>query len=299
MGMDILKETDKKSVTQVFGAYVLWGILPVFWKLLAELNAFYVLASRIVWSSVFCLLMIMITKKTEECKAVLRNKHLCRTLMCSGIAVAINWGIYIYAVNGNHILDASLAYYMNPLMVIALGFFLFQEKLVAKQWMAIGIAALGVLIAVIAYGEFPVFAIVIGGSFAIYSAIKKNVKCDGLISTFIEATFLTPFALAYILWAEMGQAGAAGVFEGTQFLLLPMSGIVTSIPLLLFSMGVSKVSMSLTGILMYVNPTLQLLIGVLLYHETFDIAKAIMFGCVWIGVILFVSARKKSLQKQN
>ena len=296
MRTDVSKETDRKSIIQVFAAYVLWGVLPVFWKLLAEMNSFYVLATRIVWSAIFCLLLIVITKKSEELKRVLQNGQLRKTLMCSGIAVAVNWGIYIYAVNGNHILDASLAYYMNPLMVIALGFFLFQEKLMVRQWIAIGIAALGIMIAVVAYGEFPIFAIVIGASFAIYSAIKKNVKCDGLVSTFVEAAFLTPFALAYIVWAEIGQAGAIGVFEGMQFMLFPMAGIVTSVPLLIFSMGVSKVPMSLTGILMYVNPTLQLLIGVLLYHETFDIAKGIMFVCVWIGVVLFVSARKRNIR---
>ena len=109
MGTDSAKEADKQSIIQVFMAYVLWGVLPVFWKLLAELNAFYVLASRIVWAAVFCLILIVLTKKTEELKAVLGNKQLRKTLMCSGIAVAVNWGIYIYAVNGNHILDASLA----------------------------------------------------------------------------------------------------------------------------------------------------------------------------------------------
>ena len=190
--------------------------------------------------------------------------------MCSGIAIAVNWGVYIYAVNSGHILDASLAYYLNPLMVIALGFFLFKEKLAFRQWLAIAVAALGILIAIVAYGEVPVFAIVIGTSFAVYGAIKKNVKCNGLISTFVEAAFLTPFALAYILWAEMGHVGAVGTLEGMQFLLIPMSGVVTSIPLLLFSIGVAKVSMSLTGILMYINPTLQFMIGALLYHETFD-----------------------------
>ena len=182
---------------------------------------------------------------------------------------------------------------MNPLMVIALGFFLFREKITVRQWMAIVIAALGIVVAVVAYGEFPVFAVIIGASFAVYGAIKKNVKCGGLISTFVEAAFLMPFALLYILWAETAHAGAVGVLEGVQFLLIPMSGIVTSIPLLLFSIGVAKVSMSLTGILMYINPTLQLLIGILLYHEIFDLAKGIMFVCVWIGVILFVSANRK------
>ncbi|WP_458407640.1 EamA family transporter RarD [Anaerotignum sp.] len=290
--MDTSKEKDRKSITQVFGAYVLWGVLPIFWKMLAQLNSFYVLASRIVWSAIFCMILIIITKKTDELKQVLGSKQLRKTLMCSGIAVAVNWGVYIYAVNGNHIVDASLAYYLNPLIVIALGFFIFKEKLVIRQWMAIGIAALGIIIAVIAYGEFPIFAIVIGSSFAIYGAIKKNVKCDGLISTFVEALFLSPVALIYIIYAEIGQAGALGVFEGLQFGLLPMAGIVTSIPLLIFSMGVSKISMSLAGMLMYINPTLQLLIGVLLYHETFDIAKGIMFVCVWIGVFLFISSKK-------
>ena len=291
--MDTSKENEKNGILQVFGSYILWGVLPIFWKLLSELNSVYVLATRIVWSAVFCLLLIAATKKTEELKVVLSDKKLRKTLLCSGIAVAINWGVYIYAVNNGHILDASLAYYMNPLIVIALGFFLFQEKLVLRQWMAIAVAALGILIAVIAYGEFPLFAIIIGSSFAVYGAIKKNVKCSGLISTFVEALFLSPLALLFILWAEWGQAGAIGTLEGMQFLLIPMSGIVTSIPLLLFSMGVSKVSLSLTGILMYINPTMQLLIGVLLYHETFDFAKTIMFVCVWIGVVLFISAGRK------
>lgn len=291
--MNISKENEKSGILQVFGSYILWGILPIFWKMLSELNSVYVLATRIVWSAVFCLLLIVLTKKTAELKAVLTDKKLRKTLLCSGIAVAINWGVYIFAVNNGHILDASLAYYMNPLIVIALGFFLFQEKLVMRQWMAIGVAALGILIAVVAYGEFPLYAIIIGGSFAVYGAIKKNVKCSGLISTFVEALFLSPLSLLFILWAESGQIGAVGTLEGAQFLLIPLSGIVTSVPLLLFSMGVAKVSLSLTGILMYINPTMQLLIGVLLYHETFDFAKTIMFVCVWIGVVLFVSANRK------
>ncbi|MBQ2879573.1 MAG: EamA family transporter RarD, partial [Anaerotignum sp.] len=252
MNREMEKGIEKGSILQVFASYVLWGIFPVFWKLLSELDAVYVLSSRIVWSAVFCLLLIVMTKKTEELKTVLSDPAFRKTLMCSGIAIAVNWGVYIYAVNSGHILDASLAYYLNPLIVIALGFFLFREKLVARQWLAIAIAALGILIAVVAYGEFPVFAIVIGTSFAIYGAIKKNVKCNGLISTFVEALFLTPFALIYILWAEAGHIGAVGTLEGLQFLLIPMSGIVTSIPLLLFSIGVAKVSMSLTGILMYI-----------------------------------------------
>ena len=216
--------------------------------------------------------------------------------MCSGIAVAINWGLYIYAVNSGHILDASLAYYLNPLMAIALGFIVFKEKLLKMQWVSIGIAATGIILAIVMYGTVTVFALIIGASFAIYGAIKKNVACSGLVSTFVEATFLSPFAIAYILWAEQSGAGAAGVLQGTEFLLLPLAGVVTSIPLLVYSAGITKVSLSLSGILMYINPTLQLLIGILLYQETFDVARKVMFVCVWIAVILFISAGRKKAE---
>ena len=137
--MDFTKTTEKKSILQVFGSYVLWGIFPVFWKMMAELNSVYVLSSRIVWSAVFCFLLIVLTKRTEELKRVLADGKMRKTMMCSGIAIAVNWGVYIYAVNSGHILDASLAYYLNPLIVIALGFFLFQEKADEELLVALGL----------------------------------------------------------------------------------------------------------------------------------------------------------------
>lgn len=284
---------DKKGMLEILSCYVMWGILPVFWKLLAELNAVYVLSSRIIWSAVFCFVILLITGKGEELKRTFADWHTMKKLMSSGIAVAINWGLYIYAVNSGHILDASLAYYLNPLMAIALGFCCFKEKLGKKQWISIGIAAFGIVMAIVMYGTVPVFALIIGGSFAVYGAIKKNVTCSGLVSTMIEATLLSPFAVIYIVWSEHAGCGAIGTFQGMQFLLLPLAGIVTSVPLLAYSAGITKISMSLSGILMYVNPTLQLLVGVCLYHEKFDIARRIMFVCVWIAVILFVSGKRK------
>ena len=291
-----MKTKDKKGIIEILTCYIMWGVLPVFWKLLEELNSVYVLASRIIWSAVFCFIIILFTGKMEELKNVLANKQMVKKLMCSGIAVAINWGLYIYAVNSGHILDASLAYYLHPLMAIALGFIVFKEKLLKMQWVSIGIAATGIILAIVMYGTVPVFALIIGASFAIYGAIKKNVACSGLVSTFVEATFLSPFAIAYILWAEQSGAGAAGVLQGTEFLLLPLAGVVTSIPLLVYSAGITKVSLSLSGILMYINPTLQLLIGILLYQETFDVARKVMFVCVWIAVILFISAGRKKAE---
>ncbi len=297
--MNTFRETDKKSVMQVLICYILWGLLPIFWKLLSALDSFYILASRIVWSAVFCFIIIICCKNTGELKKILKNRKQMKLLACSSVMIAINWGAYIYAINSGHILDASLAYYMNPLLSIGLGFVFFKEKLKKLQWLAIAIAATGIMITIITYGSIPYFALIIGGSFAVYSAIKKNVTCDGLTSTLMEALLLAPIAVLYIAMSEYGNSGAVGTLNGVQLLLLPAAGVVTSIPLLAFSSGITKVPMSLSGILMYVNPTLQLIIGVILYQEKFDLAKGIMFIFVWVALILFLYSGKKEPGKNK
>ncbi len=284
---------NKRGVAEILTCYLMWGILPVFWKFLAEVNPVYVLASRILWSAVLCLLIILLTGKMSELREVLANRQMVRRLVASGIAVAINWGLYIYAINSNHILDASLAYYLNPLLSIALGFVIFKERLLKLQWVSIIIAATGILIAIIMYGEVPIFALTIAISFSVYGALKKGFTCSGLVSTCVEASVLVPIALIYVVFSEISGAGAIGVLEGAEFILLPMAGVVTTIPLLVFSAGITKIPMSLSGILMYINPTIQLLIGVLLYGERFDQARKVMFVCVWIAVFLFISAGRK------
>lgn len=282
----------KKSVIQILACYILWGVLPIFWKTLSQLDSFYVLSSRIVWSVVFCLFIIVLTKDMDELKSTLRNREQMKKLLCSGFMVAINWGFYIYAIGAGHILDASLAYYLNPLFAIALGFIVFHEKITKRQWLAIGIAAFGIMVAIIGYKTVPYFSLIIGSSFAIYGAIKKKVTCSGIVSTFIEALILSPFALICIGWMEYHGVGAVGTLEGIEFLLLPAAGVVTSVPLLAYSAGITKVPMSLSGILMYVNPTLQFLIGFMLYGETFDLPRIIMFVCVWLSLVIFVSQKK-------
>lgn len=297
--MNTFREADKKSVIQVLICYILWGLLPIFWKLLSALDSFYILASRIVWSAVFCFIIIICCKNTGELKKILANRQQMKLLACSSVMIAINWGAYIYAINSGHILDASLAYYMNPLLSIGLGFVFFKEKLKKLQWLAIAIAATGIMITIITYGRIPYYALMIGGSFAVYSAIKKNVTCDGLTSTLMEALLLAPLAVLYIAMSEHGNSGAVGTLNGAQLFLLPAAGVVTSIPLLAFSSGITKVPMSLSGILMYVNPTLQLIIGVILYQEKFDLAKGIMFIFVWVALVLFLYSGKKEPAKNK
>lgn len=282
--------SERKSIVYVFLCYVSWGVLPLFWKILNKLDALYILSSRIIWATIFCLVLVLINGKWEEVKSVLKDKGQRKLLFVAGIMLGINWGVYIYAVNSNHVLEGSLAYYMNPLLAIGIGFFVFHEKLKISQWVSMAIAFIGIFVSIIGYGKIPYLAVLIGASFAVYGAVKKGIRCSSLVSNLLEGMVLFPLALVYIIFSEVHGNGAMGQLVSAEFLLLPMTGIVTAIPLLLFSTGIKKVSMSLSGILMYVNPTLQLIIGVFIFHEKLETPTLIMFSCVWVALVVFVQS---------
>lgn len=281
-----MKKLDKNALC-VFLCYVLWGVLPAYWKLLSRVDSVYVLASRILWSFVFSIVIVSVLGKWKEVRAVLGSRAQCIRLLLCGVMITVNWGSYIYAVNAGHILDASLAYYLNPIISIFIGFLVFKESLSVIQWISVLIAAAGILVPVIGYGQMPVMALVIGGSFALYSMLKKEVTADSSVSMLMETAFVLPFAILFIVFMESRGKGAYGVLSGGEWLLLPLAGVVTTIPLLLFAKGIRHISMSLAGILMYVNPTLQLLLGAVVYKEKMTITEIIMFACVWTALILF------------
>ncbi len=289
----------RKNVLCVMGCFILWGILPVYWKLLSGLNSFLVLSNRMVWSLVFCLLILMFTGNFHKIKIALQDKKQLAVTACCGVLITINWGSYIYAVNAGHILDASLAYYMNPLLSIAIAFIVFKEKLSVQKWIAVVIAFSGILFTIIRYGTFPYLSLIIGGSFAIYGALKKNVQYEAMVSLFIETMVITPFALIYILYCEYNGMGSIGVLHGAEFLLLPLAGVITAIPLLLYAYGIKGIPFALSGILMYLNPTLQLLLGVFLYQEKFTGSSMVLFVCVWIALVLFMLDGKLIRKKRG
>lgn len=268
--------------------YILWGLLPVFWKTLAEVNSLYVLASRILWSLLLVTIFLAVQRRLSEIQAVVKDTKELKRLVLAGGFICVNWGTFIWAVNSGHMLDASLAYYMCPILSILLGTLFFHEKLSWLQWVAVGVTFTGLVIAVMRYGEIPWVALIIGGSFSIYSALKKGVQCQAETSMFFETAVLAPVALAFVFWAESRGTGAAGVLHGWQWLLLPVAGFVTTLPLVFFSKGIKETPMSLAGILMYINPTMQLLLSVLLYHEEFTLTHAILFGFVWSGLALYL-----------
>lgn len=277
-----------RSSLSVLGCYVLWGLLPIFWKLLANVDSAYVLAQRVLFSCIFCLAIILLKKNGSSVKNILKSKTERRRYFVCGILISINWGVYILTVAMGKILEASLAYYMNPLFSVVIGALIFKEKLSAFQWVSVGLAFVGVMISVIAYGNVPYLAIIIGLSFALYGAMKKTIKAESEVSICMETMSVLPLALVFIAYAQASGYTSFSSLSTTEMLLLIASGPVTSIPLMLFAKGIKETSITTSGILMYVNPTLQLLVGVLIYNEAFTKMNAITFAFVWAAVILFV-----------
>ena len=287
-----------KSSFSVLGCYVLWGLLPIFWKLLANVDSVYVLAQRVLFSCIFCLAIILLKKNGSSVKNILKSKTERRRYFVCGILISINWGVYILTIAMGKILEASLAYYMNPLFSVVIGALIFKEKLSAVQWVSVGLALVGVMIPVIAYGNVPYLAIIIGLSFALYGAMKKTIKAESEVSICMETMSVLPLALAFIVYAQLSGYTTFSSLSNAEMLLLIASGPVTSIPLMLFAKGIRKTSITTSGILMYINPTLQLLVGVLIYNEVFTKMNAITFAFVWAAVILFVldSLRKHKVK---
>ncbi len=288
-----------RSSLNVLGCYILWGLLPIFWKLLAGVNSAYVLAQRIVFSCVFCLAVILIRKNGGEIGKIIKNKSERRKFFLCGILISINWGVYILTVAMGRILEASLAYYMNPLFSVLIGAIFFKEKLSRVQWASVALAFAGVMFSVIRYGEVPYLAIIIGLSFALYGALKKGIKADSETSICMETMAVLPIALVFIAYAQFSGFTTFSSLTTAEALLLIATGPITSIPLMLFAKGIKETSIVTSGILMYINPTLQLLVGVFIYNEAFTQTNAITFAFVWAAVILFVFDSLRKNKKVN
>lgn len=281
------------------GCYILWGLLPIFWKLLAGVNSAYVLAQRIVFSCVFCLAVILIRKNGGEIGRIIKNKSERRMFFLCGILISINWGVYILTVAMGRILEASLAYYMNPLFSVLIGAIFFKEKLSRVQWASVALAFAGVMFSVIRYGEVPYLAIIIGLSFALYGALKKGIKADSETSICMETMAVLPIAIVFIAYAQFSGFTTFSSLTTAEALLIIATGPITSIPLMLFAKGIKGTSIVTSGILMYINPTLQLLVGVFIYNEAFTQTNAITFAFVWAAVILFVFDSLRKHKKVN
>lgn len=295
----IVNVKDNKSLLGGVGvtlAYTMWGVLTVFWNLLSGVNPVYILAHRIVWSMVFMIVYIAVVKRLGEIKAIFRNKKSLLLCFACGVLVTINWGVYIYAVNSAHVLDASLGYFIEPVLVALIGVIAFKEKMSFLEKLTFGFAVAGLVYMIVCTKTFPTLSILIAGSFALYGAVKKQLEVSAQASLFMETFFMTPIALGFIAFAQAeSMTGAVGLTP-LQTVLLPACGVVTVIPLLLFNLGVKKIPYYASGILMYINPTLQFFMGIFYFREEMDINRLIAFVVIWVGIAFTVFDKIKKMK---
>jgi chloramphenicol-sensitive protein RarD len=269
------------------GAFLLWGVVPVYWKLLQHVPALEILAHRIVWGLVFVSLWMTIRGRWPELRAVFGRPRTVAALLASTVFIAINWGLFIYAVVTGRVLATSLGYYINPLVNVLLGLVVLRERLNHRQWFAVALAALAVVLLTVQAGELPWISLVLPICFGLYSLLRKTVHADAVVGLTFETAALGPLAAAFLLRQEHLGIGALGHQGLGVDLLLVAAGAVTAVPLILFTLGVRRIPLSTAGLLQYIAPTCTFLLAVLLYEEAFSTAHAISFGLIWAALVIY------------
>lgn len=292
----------KSGIIYGLSAYLLWGFLPIYWKFLENVDAGAVLAHRIIWSFVFMISFILITKRwslfIQQCKNIVTNKKVLITITIASILISFNWLIFIWAVQNGYVVQSSLGYYINPLISVLFAIVFLQEKLSQLQILSLVLAGIGVVYLTIDYGVFPWISFILAITFASYGLLKKIANVDATFGLAIETLVVTPIALVY-LWFTFGANMGFQDTSYTEILLLVFSGAATAIPLLLFGMAVITIPLSMIGFLQYIAPTIMLLIGVLLYKEAFTSAHAITFGFIWLSLVLYMYSSLRNQRKRR
>ncbi|GEN53423.1 EamA family transporter RarD [Halobacillus faecis] len=291
---------EKLGIFYTAGAYILWGVLPIYWKMIQEIPAFEILAHRIIWSFLFMGVVILIARKHKEfmreCRQIVKNKKQVIGITLASITISINWVTYILAVNTDHVVEASLGYYINPLVSILLGMIVLKEKFSKAQWLAFLLAALGVVYMTVNFGSVPWLALLLAFSFGSYGLLKKLVPLNAMFGLTIETLIVTPIAMVFLFQQQTGQWASIDFWSWTTAIVFG-AGIVTAIPLLLFSAGAKRIPLSMVGFLQYFAPTIMLIIGIFLYDEPFTDVHAVSFTLIWAGLAVYTITRMKRLKK--
>lgn len=275
-----------RGVIYAASAYVTWGIIPIFWKYLSHVGAVEIVVHRIVWTLIFAVAALAAWERLPRLWSALRNPKIVMALIASALLISLNWGLFIWAVTADRIIDTSLGYYINPLVSFVLGVVWLGERLTKIQLAAIALALLGVINQTVALGYLPWISLVLAVSFGIYGLIRKTVAVESLEGLTIEAIILVPVSLGYIVYLVASEQGAFFHVSLTTDLLLVLAGPLTAIPLLLFAAGARLVRLSTMGFLQYLAPSISLVLAVFLYHEPFTQAHAVTFALIWSALAL-------------
>jgi len=280
--------SNNKAVASATGAFIMWGLLPIYWKMLDVVPAYEILCHRMTWSLVLTFGLLAITGKLQGFYQLFKRRKQFFYFLLTAMILSVNWLIYIWAVNAGFIIEASLGYFINPLVSVCFGVIILKEKIRAVQWFSIAIAAFGVAYLTWLYGTFPWIAVSLATSFACYGLLRKITTVPALEGLCLETAILFLPALGVLLYFEY--SGTAALFHGgiTQSILLIGTGLATTAPLLLFCYAAQKIPLYLIGLLQYLAPTINLFVGIFIYNEAFPLERMIGFAIIWVALGLFI-----------
>lgn len=288
-------DNERQGVIWAIGAYLVWGVLPIYWKWLGHVSSGEILTSRVLWAFVFTLLFVVVMRNSKlllgDIQTLWLNQKAFWSLFFASVLISANWFLYIWAVNHNHLVETSLGYYINPLISVLLGIFFLKERLTAAQKLAFVIALIGVIILTISYGRFPWLAFALAISFAIYGLMKKTIPLDAVRGLTIETLFIVPFALIYYIYLFVTNQAIMFHSNLQTDLLLVLTGLATAVPLVLFAKGAQRIPLYMIGFLQYIAPTSMLFLGVIIYGETFNAIDFLSFSLIWLALILFTVSK--------
>jgi chloramphenicol-sensitive protein RarD len=275
-----------RGVWYALGAYVLWGVFPIYWKWLHDVPALQVIGHRIGWSFIMLMIVILATKQWTRFRSTLTWRVL-GVYLVAGLLLSLNWLVYVWGVNAGHIVEASLGYFINPLFSVLLGMIFLKERLRPLQWLPVGLAAMGVIYLTWTYGSLPWIALTLTFTFGFYGLVKKLSPLGSLYGLTLETGLVFLPALGYLIFTETTGQGAFGHSGFVSDVLMVGTGVVTAVPLLMFASAARRIPLTMVGIMQYIAPTLQFLLGVLLYKEPFTTTNLIGFSLVWAALIIF------------
>lgn len=278
---------DRKGLAAAIFAFATWGVFPLYWALLKHVPAFEIVAHRIVWCAVFVVAWLTWKSGPGWFTRALRQRHAAWMLLASSLLISFNWGLYIWGVNSGHVVETSLGYFINPLVNVMLGVAVLGERLRRAQWIAVGLAAAGVLWLSLQQDRPPWIALGLAGSFALYGLIRKQVAVDSVPGLGVESVLLFVPAVIWLWMAEQGGGGALFHGDWRTDALLITGGLLTALPLVAFAYGARRIPYSMLGLLQYIGPSMQLLLGVFVFGEVFGLVQAVGFGLIWLGLLVY------------
>lgn len=278
-----------KGVLNGIAAYAMWGFFPIYWKLLHNVPALQVIGHRIGWSFILLTVYILLARKWQDFRSVAFKPKTVGVYSIAAVLLSFNWLIYVWGVNAGFIVETSLGYFINPLLSVLLGVVFLRERLRPLQWIPVGLAAAGVIYLTVVYGRPPWIALSLAFTFGFYGFVKKLSPLGSLYGLTLETGIVFPVALVYIVFVAVNGSGMFLQSGAATDLLLVGAGAVTTIPLLMFASAAKQIPLTVVGLLQYIAPTLQFLIGVFIYREPFDLSHLIGFGIVWLALIIFAT----------